>query len=65
MQCGMLRCDVVQLLLRIDSSILRYVVQLVAVGGGAMHYYIVVLAGFGMASSCVMGPCDDLRHIVN
>ena len=44
---------------------LSNVVRLFAVGGDAMQSYITVLANFGMALHCVVGPCDDLRHIVN
>ena len=46
-------------------SILSDVVRLVAVGGDATQSYITVLANFGMMSHRVVGPRDDLRHIVN
>ena len=46
-------------------SILSDVVRLVAVGGDATQSYIAVLTNFGMMSHRVVGPCDDLRHIVN
>ena len=66
MRCDATCCDVVRLSLRIDFfSILSDIVRLVAVGGDAMQSFIAVLANFGMASRCVAGPCDDLRHIVN